>query len=539
MPSTARVLAARGLTEPDEVHEFLNPSLDGLHSPFEFVQMEAAVDRLLAAIERGERIVVHGDYDVDGVTGTVVLVTCLRAIGGDVEYSVSHRLVEGYGLHPDSVDRARDAGAKVLVAVDCGITAHAAAERARDLGIDLIIADHHQPGVETPEAFAVLDPCLPDSGYPHADLAAVGVAYKLGRGALERHESGMRGTALLKLVAIGTIADLAPLRSENRIITHYGLRSLRDVVNPGLRALMDVAGVNRSAVTTTDVAFRLAPRINAAGRLDSATDAIELFLTKDPGRARRLAKGLQQTNSKRQQLGDEILQSALQQEPSHEDAFVVAAGEGWHRGIIGIVASRLVERWGRPAVVISIEGEEAHGSARSLSGFDILAALRGASEHLVEFGGHPQAAGLRLEAKNVPALRQALQATGRESLEDAMQAAEAIECDDRLPTSVSLRDQALELERLAPFGIGNREPLFLCADLEVSGDPVVINDSHLKMRFRTPDGSIEAIAWRRAQVAPFLADCRRVDAVASLQMRRWRGRNQPQLVVKDLRPAGV
>jgi single-stranded-DNA-specific exonuclease len=537
-PSTARVLASRGITETGDVHAYLNPSLDGLHSPFEFVQMEAAVARLLSALDRNERVFVHGDYDVDGITATVVLVTCLRSLGGDVGYSVSHRLREGYGLTPSNVERAHEAGAKVLVSVDCGITAHPAAERARQLGIDLIIADHHQPGEEIPDALAVLDPCLPDSGYPESDLAAVGVAFKLGRGVLQRHGSGRRGTALLKLVAIGTVADLAPLRGENRIITHNGLKSLKDAVNPGLLALMDVSGVGRASVTTTDVAFRLAPRINAAGRIDDASAAIEMFLTGDPGRARRLAKHLNKLNGQRQELGEEILQAALQQVPSPDDAFVVAAGDGWHRGVIGIVASRLVEQWRRPAVVISIEGDEAHGSARSIAGFDILAALRETREHLDEFGGHQQAAGLRLKPQNVGAFREALLATGRESLEEALERTECLECDAELPADVSLRDLALELGRLAPFGAGNQEPRFICSDMEISGNVVVINGSHLKMKLSTSSGDIEAIAWRQARVAPFLSDCRRIDAVANLQMRRWRGRNSPQLVLEDFRPAG-
>jgi len=364
------------------------------------------------------------------------------------------------------------------------------------------------------------------------------VAFKLGRGVLQRHASGRRGTALLKLVAIGTIADLAPLRGENRIITHHGLKTLKDAVNPGLLALMDVSGVGRAAVTTTDVAFRLAPRINAAGRLDDASAAIEMFLTGDPGRARHLAKHLHQVNKQRQQLGEEIVQSALEQEPSPEDGFVVAAGQGWHRGVIGIVASRLVEHWRRPAIVISIEGDEAHGSARSIAGFNILAALREAGEHLEEFGGHKQAAGIRLKAQNVSAFREALLATGREVLEDALRRTECLECDAELPADVSLRDLALELGRLAPFGAGNREPRFICLDMKINGDVVVINGAHLKMKLSTSSGDIEAIAWRQARVAPFLADCRRIDAVASLQMRRWRGRNNPQLVLEDFRPAG-
>lgn len=539
-PTAARVMAARGLDSMQAAQAFLAPSLDELHSPFCFVQMEAAVDRLLSAIERGEKIIVHGDYDVDGVTGTVVLVASLRKLGGNVGYQVSHRLREGYGLHPEGVESAHEAGAGVLVAVDCGITALPAAARARELGLDLVIADHHQAGGEMPEAVAILNPCLPDSGYPEPHLAAVGVAFKLARGVLERHPKDLQGTALLKLVAVGTVADMVPLTGENRVITHYGLSTLRETVNPGMRALLELAGVGRSKVSATDVAFRLAPRINAAGRLGDASDAIEMFLAADPGQARKLANKLHQANSRRRKLGEQILEAALEQPPADDDPFVVAVGDGWHRGVIGIVASRLVEHWGRPALVISVEEDAAFGSARSLQGFDLYSVLSGVEELFEEFGGHQQAAGMRLPTAKVEALRHELLSIDVAALDRAREDAGEIECDDEIDLErLAVADIALELDRLAPFGVGNREPVFLCRNLRIELEPKAINDTHLKLWFRGADQRVEAIAWRRADLIPHLEGNPHLDAVAHLQMRSWAGRLRPQLELIDLRPAAA
>jgi len=527
-PVTARIMAGRGIENVAQAEAFLDPTLDALHSPFAFAQMEPAVERLLAAIAAGERIVVHGDYDVDGITGTVVLLVALRALGGNVDYIVPHRVDDGYGLKPGGVDKAQKMGAKVLVAVDCGITALAAGARAREHGIDLIIADHHEPGDELPQALAVLNPRLPDAGYPENDLAAVAVAFKLARGVLQRHPKGFRGTALLKLVSLGTIADLVPLTGENRVVAHHGLSTLADAVNPGLRELMKLAGV-RAPVTATDVGFRIAPRINAVGRLGHPRDAVEMFLTRDEDEARRLAQVLHETNNRRREIEAEVLEQALLQEPAADAAVVVAAGDGWHRGVIGIVASRLVETWGRPAVVLAIDETSAFGSARSIPGFDIVGALRGAADLLQEFGGHRQAAGLQLSRDNVEALRQRMAATGGEELEAALQRSAELLCDAELTIDDSTLALARELERLAPFGVGNPRPRFLCRDVRVEAAPQVLKEQHLKLRVSTGDRTIDALAWRRADLAEGIEPGDRIDVVAKLSVNQFRGRSDPQL----------
>ncbi|HEX9698331.1 MAG TPA: single-stranded-DNA-specific exonuclease RecJ [Acidobacteriota bacterium] len=533
LPTTARVLAARGIDSPAAARAFLEPSLDELHSPFSFVAMEPAVERLLAAIHKGERIVVHGDYDVDGITGTVVLLVALRAVGAEIDYLVPHRLEDGYGLKPSGIERAHAMGAKVVIAVDCGITAHDAARRAGDLGIDLIVADHHEPGAEVPAALAMLNPRLPDAGYPETDLAAVGVAFKLARGVLERHPKGFRGTALLKLVALGTVADLVPLSGENRVLTWHGLATLGEAVNPGLRALMELAGV-RSPVSATDVGFRLAPRINAAGRLGHPRDAVEMFMTADPGVARRLAKLLHDTNTRRRQVEAEVLEQALAQRPADGASVVVVHGVGWHRGVIGIVASRLVETWGRPAVVIAVDEDRAFGSARSIPGFSIVGALAAVGELLVEYGGHPQAAGLQLSAANVAPLCEALAASRGDELERARRMATETVCDAELLVDRNAVGLANELERLAPFGVGNPRPRLLCRDLRVEAEPAIIKEQHVKLRLGAGDCRIEAVAWRRPELAARIEKGAHIDAVAKLKINYWNGAARPQLELEQV-----
>lgn len=527
------MLASRGIASVDEAERFLDPTLDALHSPFAFTQMEAAVDRLLAAIKGGERIVVHGDYDVDGITGTVVLLVALRALGADIDYLVPHRVDDGYGLKPAGIDRAREMGAAVVVAVDCGVTALAAADRAREHGIDLIIADHHEPGGELPRALALLNPRLPDSGYPEDDLAAVGVAFKLARGVLQRHRKGFRGTALSKLVALGTVADMVPLTGENRVFAHHGLDTLADAVNPGLRALMELAGV-RAPVREVDIGFRIAPRINAVGRLGHPRDAVEMFLARDSGAARRLARKLHDTNDRRREVEAKVLEQALQQTPADDTAVVVAAGAGWHRGVIGIVASRLVESWGRPAVVMSIDGEHAWGSARSIPGFSIVGALSGVADLLEEFGGHQQAAGLQIASGKLDALREALAGAGGGELEAAVQRSAEIRCDAELRLDGDALGLARELQRLAPFGIGNPRPRLLCRDVRVESEPQILKEEHLKLRVSAGDRAIDALAWRRADWAEGIARGDRIDVVAKLGVDSFRGRLRPQLELVDV-----
>lgn len=529
---TARVLVSRGIDTTDAARAWLHPSLDGLHDPFAFRQMEAAVDRVLYALRHGERIVVHGDYDVDGISGTVLLVTVLRHLGGDVEFILPHRIDDGYGLAPAGMDRARGMGADLLVAVDCGVTALAACERAAAIGLDVIIVDHHLPRSDLPRARAILNPRIPDSGYPEDDLAAVGLAFKLARGVLQRHGRDATGISLLKLVALGTVADLVPLRGENRVMTHHGLAGLADPVNPGLRALLEVAGVRGRAVTAGDVGFRIAPRINAAGRIGHPDEAAELFLTSDPGRARRLAGRLQSLNAERQELERSVVAQVNEAGVSDGDSVVVVAGEGWHRGVIGIVASRLVEQTGRPAMVISLADGVGHGSARSVPGFNIAEALAVAGDLLDEHGGHHQAAGFRLQADRVGELREALMAHAAGYDPSALTV--ALTCDDEIAPDSITSALVLELERLAPFGIGNPRPRFLCPGLRLVGPPQLIKEEHLKLRFRGREQDLQAIGWRRADLAAALQGVEEVSLVATLRADRWGGRLEPRLEIEDL-----
>ena len=530
-PITARVLVARGLDTIAAAEGFLAPGLDELHSPFDFVQMEAAVDRLLSALRGGERIAVHGDYDVDGITGAVLLVVVLRHLGGEVELILPHRIDDGYGLNPSGIDKAHAAGASVLIAVDCGITALQACAHARALGIDVIVADHHLPRAELPVATALLNPRLPDSGYPEENLAAVGVAFKLARGLLERHPTKFSGISMLKLVALGTVADLVPLRGENRVMAFHGLAGLASATNPGLKALLEVAGVDPRRVSASDISFRLAPRINAAGRLAHPNDAAEMFLTGDADRARKLAGKLQRLNTLRQETERGVYAEAAAL-CSGEAPITVVSGAGWHRGVIGIVASRLVERFGRPALVISTDGADAYGSARSVPGFNIVAALEEAAGHLGAYGGHHQAAGFQLSADRVDALRNIL--IEYADRQDPQALRSTLTCDALLDPSAISPALALELERLAPFGVGNPRPRFLCPDLRLAAPPRLLKEEHVKLRLRGAESDIDAIGWRRADLAESLRGAERVSLVATLRPRKWQGRLTAQLEISDI-----
>lgn len=529
---TARVLVGRGLDTPEAARAFLEPGLDELHSPFLFAEMEAAVDRVLRAVERRERVVIHGDYDVDGISGTVLLVTVLRHLGADVDFILPHRVEDGYGLTEAGVRRAADMGAAVLIAVDCGITAHGACSVAVDLGLDVIIVDHHLPQGGAPDACAILNPRMPGAGYPEEDLAAVGLAFKLARAVLERHPgTTLSGISMLKLVALGTVADLVPLRGENRVMAYHGLASLRDVVNPGLRALLDVSGVDPRSVTAGDVGFRLAPRINAAGRIGHPRDAAELFLTTDPARARRLAGHLQNLNAERQGLERQVFEQAVEGGLG-EDPIVVVGGKDWHRGVIGIVASRLVERTGRPSMVCSLDERYAHGSARSVPGFDIVGALGSVRDLLEEFGGHRQAAGFRLPVDRFEEFR--LQVNAAAAGHDPAELRAVLECDAELDIRAVTPQLAMELDRLAPFGIGNPRPRFLLRDVRLSAPVETIKEEHMKLRLRGDTEEIEALGWRRGHLAAALRGAESVSMVATLRVRRWGGRLSPQLEIEDI-----
>ncbi len=487
----ARLLIRRGITTVEAAEQFLSPSLSQLHSPYLMAGMKAAVDRIEAAIENKEQLLIYGDYDVDGTTAIVILKTAIELCGGSADFHVPHRIRDGYDMRDDVIERAAAAGIKLIISVDMGIRAFAPAETARRLGVDLIVTDHHLPGPQgIPAALAVVNPNQAGCEYPCKALCGAGVAFKLAQGLIERRIPEAGRTRLLnsfmKIVAIATIADAVPLIGENRVFAKLGLEGLRSPVNPGLRALIEVSQLGHGRpLTSGEVAFRIAPRINAAGRMDVARDVIELFDVKDPERARELALKLDQLNGDRQEEERRILQSIfthLEEQPELRDAFcIVIDGEGWHRGVIGITATRVVERYGRPALVISRNGEEAHGSGRSIRPFHLLNALESCADLFTRFGGHSHAVGFSLPSANLAELRARLDHYARSRLtladfEPSLNFDAELSLDQVTPEFFTL------LQRLEPFGIGNSQPVFAARAVRVMASPRVIKDKHVKLK---------------------------------------------------------
>ena len=423
--SLARLLAARGVQNAQQAGKFLNPTLGDLHSPYLMMGLRAAVERLRAAIERGETVFIYGDYDVDGTTAIVILKTALELCGGTVDYHVPHRIREGYGMRDEVIEQAAERGIRVIISVDTGIRAFAAAETAQRCGIDLIVTDHHLPHAEgVPKALAVVNPNQPGCEYPCKSLCGAGVAFKIAQALLEESGRARLLPSFLKMVAIATIADAVPLAGENRVFARLGLEGLRKPVNAGLRALLANCDLDGSRpLSASDIAFRVAPRLNAAGRMDVAERVIRLFTEKDATKAAEMAMELDQLNGDRQQaeqrISDEI-NARMEASPELKDAYcLVLEGEGWHRGVIGICASRVVERWRRPTLVLSCEDGEAHGSGRSIPAFHLLQALESCPELFDRFGGHAYAVGCALPAERIPELRSRLEACARQQLTPA------------------------------------------------------------------------------------------------------------------------
>jgi single-stranded-DNA-specific exonuclease len=486
----ARLLVSRGIGDADSAEKFLSPSLAHLHSPYLMTGMKTALDRLEAAIERPEPILIYGDYDVDGTTAIVILKTAIELCGGAADFHVPHRIRDGYDMRADVIEQAAAVGVRLIISVDMGIRAFAPAETARRLGVDLIVTDHHLPGQDgVPKALAVVNPNQADCKYPCKSLCGAGVAFKLAQGLMERRLTGRDQQSLLmsfmKVVAIATIADAVPLSGENRVFAKLGLAGLRSPVNAGLKALLDVAQLGQRPLTSTDVAFRIAPRINAAGRMDVARDVIELFSVKDAARAREIATQLDQLNAERQEEERRIvasIESRLEEDPALREAFcMVIDGDGWHRGVIGITATRVVERYGRPALVVSRDGDEAHGSGRSIRPFHLLNALESCGHLFTRFGGHSHAVGFSLPSARVSELRTHLEGYARERLTLA-DFEPVLNFDAELPLEQISPDLFQALSFLEPYGVGNPEPVFVARDARLTAPPQIIKEKHVRLK---------------------------------------------------------
>ena len=547
-PVTARLLCIRGMDDPDRARAFLAPSLDGLHDPFRLAGMQAAVDRILTAIAQRERIAIHGDYDVDGVTSTVILCRALELLGADVTHFIPERLRDGYGLQPAALERLRAEGAHLVISVDCGIRGVEAARHARAIGLDLIITDHHEPDSELPDAVAVINPKRHDCTYPDKNLAGVGVALKVVQALCIRSGRAAWLPAFVKVASIGTLADVVPLVGENRIIAKLGLGMLsRGPHKVGLRALLDGCGLNGKEIDSHHIGFVVAPRVNAAGRMSTPDIAARLLLASDEAmeaEARILAEQLNVENLRRQQEEAEIVASARKVVETDLEVgsrtVIVVAGEGWHRGVIGIVASKLVDAFHRPAIVLSIDGDIAHGSCRSIPSFNLLAALESCGDVMLKFGGHKQAAGLTVETERIRELRRRVNdhADGCLGPDDLRP---RLWIDDALSLR-SLNEQvAAELTALAPFGAGNPNPVFKASRVEIVDGPRRIKDRHLKMAFKQDGRVMRGIAWRAGERESFVAEHRAaIDLAFSVEQDTWNGEKYLQLSIADFRaPEGT
>ena len=539
----ARLLVLRGISSPEAAVRFLNPSLDQLHDPFLVTDLSVGVDRLLAAIESGERIAIHGDYDVDGVTSTVMLRRVVSLLGGDVIHYIPERLTDGYGLQPEGIDRLKAMGIQVVVSVDCGIRSLAAAVRAREVGIDLVITDHHEPDSALPPALAVINPRRSDCTYPDKDLAGVGVAFKVVQALCARTGHTRWIPSFLKLAALGTVADLVPLRGENRVLARLGLDQLtRGKHTAGLQALIDACGLGGKKIGSYEVGFMLAPRVNAAGRMATPDLATRLLLAVDESQAaeaRQLAERLDTENTRRREEEAEILKQARRAIVADPEIgaqnLLVVWGEGWHRGVIGIVASKLVDQFCRPTLVLSVDGDVAHGSGRSIPGFDLLGALERCHNLFERFGGHHQAAGVVIDAGRLPELRQRLADLANEQLgpDDLIP---RLAIDAALPLS-SISESFLEgLGALEPFGQGNRRPVFQADPVEIVDGPHTMKDRHLRMTVRQEQRRFRAVAWRAAERQEFYRAHRSALNIAfSLTENTYRGETFIELNVADVK----
>ena len=549
----ARVLWGRGIHDEASARQFLKPELRYLHDPFLMRGMDRAVDRLRRALNAHEPVMLYGDYDVDGISSVVLILTMLRLMGHDARFHVPDRLKDGYGMQCAVIDQAARDCIRLIVSLDTGIRALEPIARARELGIDVIVTDHHLPEDGLPDAYAILNPNQSGCPYPNKGLCGAGVALKLIQALMERekwppHRIASFSDSFLVMAAIATVADVVPLIGENRIIVKRGLERITRTTNEGLKALLNAGGVEPgSSISTSDIGFRIAPRINAAGRMDNASDVVELFMTQDGDRARAIATRLDGLNIERQKAGEDVVRDILDalrgQIPGDDQAGLVFYDPSWHRGVVGIVASRVVEMYHRPALVLGRDDKTGYvqGSGRSIPSFHLLDALESIGDVFVRFGGHRQAVGITLEESRVPELRERFNAAAQKLLsKDDMQAQVSIDAELQLK---ELNDaSAAEILQLAPFGLDNPAPLFLVRGVELRQPPELFGreGEHVRFRLYSGDCCQFAKAWRFASRTAELAPGSLVDVALTVDADSYglkRGYAGWGVTVRDIRPA--
>ncbi len=536
----SQILLSKGIDDLEKAKYFFRASFDDLYDPYAFDDMDKAVSRIVRAIQNREKILIYGDYDVDGITSVSLLYMFCQSLGADVTFYIPNRLREGYGISDIGIQDAYHKGVTLLISVDCGITAINEVDAANALGIDVILSDHHEPGAKLPDAYAILNPKCKDSSYPFVDLAGVGVAFKLMHALAQRYNiSNEEIIQYLDLVAIGSAADIVPLVDENRILMREGLRLLNETERVGLRALIHTSGIQNRQIGTGQIVFMLAPRINAVGRMGNAERAVRLLTTVNEQQAGNIAKILESENRTRKNIDETTFKEAqemveLQYDPDEYRALVLAS-EGWHSGVIGIVASRIVEKYYRPTVMITIEDGIGKGSARSIPGFDIYVALSQCKDLLLGFGGHKYAAGLTIEADKIDVLRERLNEIAANEL-DREQLIPKLYIDGEIEFNEIDARLMMLLKMLAPYGPQNMRPVFLSRNLQVVGTPYIVGKNHLKFKARQNGKVMDAIGFNLGdklyRISPGEQN---LDLAYIIEENEYMGRKSLQLRVKDLR----
>jgi len=541
-PVAARLLVQREIDRPAVASAYFRPSLEQLHDPFLMADMLAAVERIERALGDNERIMVYGDYDVDGTTAVALVYSFLLRFTGNITFYIPDRYAEGYGISFQGIDRAAEEKVGLIIALDCGIKSIDKVDYAAERGIDMIICDHHRPGDELPKAVAVLDPKRDDCPYPYKELSGCGIGFKLVQGFAARNGIGLNELeALLDLVAVSTACDIVPVTGENRVLTHFGLKRVNLEPRPGIKVMMQMANVKKK-LGVSELVFTIGPRINAAGRIEHGRQAVELLLAKDQAQAEHIGLRVDGNNTARQELDKDITRSALDHIEQYErmqDAWsTVLYNETWHKGVIGIVASRLIEQYYRPTIVLTESQGKAVGSARSVKGFDVYEAINACSDLLEQFGGHMYAAGLTMPVENVPTFRERFEAVVRDTLDPALRIPEEevdaevhfTEIDDRL---------ARILHYMAPFGPANMKPVLLTRGVVDTGSARIVGEDHLKMTLRmagTKGPNFEAIGFRMGGHFERVKSGEPFSVIYTLEENEWNGRRTLQLNIRDIKP---
>lgn len=530
----AKILVNRGIDTPEKARFFLEAKLADLENPYKLRDMGKAVTRIKRALEQKERILVYGDYDVDGITSSSILVTELRKKGGIVQYYIPNRLTEGYGLNREAIKNAIDQNIDLIITVDCGINSYEEVRMANNAGIDVIITDHHEPQDKLPEAVAVINPKRSDCDYPFKELAGVGVAFKLIQALSYNGKWDKELNDYLALTAIGTVADIMPLRDENRIIVKHGLKNIVTTTNLGLNTLIQQVGLGDGEINTGHIGFVIGPRLNAAGRLGNASDAIELFLTHDYERALAIVKKLENLNKERQRIEDRILSGAeklIEEIDLDEETIIVLYSEEWHEGVIGIVASKITEKFNRPTILFALKEDVGKGSGRSIASFNLFENLCKCETLLEKFGGHELAAGLTIKPENIPIFKEKINREASKVLKPRDLIPEII-IDAVIPFEAISYKLVTDLERLKPFGPGNPKPLFLINNLPVTNHTWIgVDNRHLKIFSKR----IEGIGFHMDKYKAQIRTPDVINTVATIELNEWNGNIKPQLVLKDIK----